>query len=793
MPSWAAAARSATIAASVLSHRFNSRPNAGFTQRLASGVLVLLTAAVADAAPPYRGRPLDDVLRDLGGQGLNLIYSSETVVASMRVTEEPTASTPAGVLAEVLAANGLRAERIGSDSYAILRVAPAAPAEAPTVARAMADAPLEEIVVAASRYSLASELPDAHTLLTQQEIEGLPRLADDSLKAVHRLPGAASNGLSGLANIRGGVADETQVMLDGLTLYEPFHLRLLLNPVSVLDPAILSGLDVHAGGFTAEYGDRMSAVIGARSLRPEGDGYYELGASLFHLGALASHRFAEGRGQWFASVRRSNLDEAADLVDSKIGESNYVDAFARLNWEFAPGTRASLYTLLADDRLDVQNAEESESAQAEYLNEYLWGVLEHEFSPALSALTVASYTRVHSERSGQVFEPGDRVGAADDDRRYDVLGLSLAGSWRTGRWLHRFGAELRDQSAEYDYANAIVFEPGYPFPQSTGETSSFEADPHPSGTHLSAYATSRVLLTPALAAEFGLRWAQQSYSPDSDDQWSPRINFAWEPSDTTRLRASWGRYQQFQGINELQVEDGIDEFQRAQSSDHAIIGLEQTLPHAFSLRLEAYRKDYRDLMARYESLYDPLSLVPELRWDRVRIAPDSARAEGFEWLLTRRSDGPWNGWLGYTWSRVTDHVDGKDTRRAWDQTNSLGLGITWSSGPWQATAAFAWHTGWATTPAYVVDAPSPDARIALGPRNDARYGNYGSLDLRVSRRFALRQGTLSVFAEATNATNRANHCCTDLDYAYEGDTLLLEREYRDWLPLIPNLGVIWRY
>jgi len=38
------------------------------------------------------------------------------------------------------------------------------------------------------------------------------------------------------------------------------------------------------------------------------------------------------------------------------------------------------------------------------------------------------------------------------------------------------------------------------------------------------------------------------------------------------------------------------------------------------LRLEAYRKDYRDLMARFESLYDPLSLVPELRWDRVRIA-----------------------------------------------------------------------------------------------------------------------------------------------------------------------------
>ncbi len=244
---------------------------------------------------------------------------------------------------------------------------------------------------------------------------------------------------------------------------------------------------------------------------------------------------------------------------------------------------------------------------------------------------------------------------------------------------------------------------------------------------------------------------------------------------------------------ELQVEDGIDEFQPAQSSTHAVLGLEQLLPRDWSLRVEAYRKDYSDVMARYESLYDPLSLVPELRWDRVRIAPNSARAEGVEWLLTRKGEGAWNGWLSYTWSRATDHVEGSDTRRTWDQTNSLGLGINWTSGPWQATAVFAWHTGWATTPAYVVDAQSPDASIELGPRNTSRYGNFGSLDVRVSREFALRHSTLSLFAEATNLTNRANRCCTDLDYEYDAGTLVLDREYRDWLPLIPNVGVLWRY
>src|SRR5690606_10918476 len=130
---------------------------------------------------------------------------------------------------------------------------------------------------------------------------------------------------------------------------------------------------------------------------------------------------------------------------------------------------------------------------------------------------------------------------------------------------------------------------------------------------------------------------------DADDQWGPRVNLAWAAGHATRLRASWGRYQQFQGINELQVEDGITDFLPAQRSDHWILGVEHDLPEGFGLRVEAYRKDYDSLKPRYESLFDPLSLVPELRWDRVRIAPDSARAEGVETLLTRRSGDPWNG------------------------------------------------------------------------------------------------------------------------------------------------------
>ena len=766
-------------------------------QAVAACAAALLACAAALAAgPPYRGRPVADVLREIEARGLNLIFSSETVPPSLRVVVEPDATAPAALLQQVLEPHGLRPERIGEDRYAIVRSVPAGTQQASAVAAARRPAavvPLEEIVIAASRYSLAADLPDAHTFLTQQEIEGLPRLADDALKAVHRLPGAASNGLAGLANIRGGASNETLVVLDGLPLYEPFHLRLLLSPVSLLDLRILSGLDVHAGGFTAQYGDRMSAVIDAQSLRPEADAYYELGLSLFHLHALASQRWAGGDGQWLVAVRRSNLDEIADLVDSKYGEPTYLDGFARVDYAFGARTRASVQALLASDEADVQNSADTEFASAEYRNTYLWATLEHEFSDSLGASAIASWTDVSSARTGEVRDPGNAAGRVTDERDYDVLGLKLDATWKSPRWVHGAGVELRTLSAEYDYASAVRFEAGYPFPDSPAQADAFATAPEPTGNHVALYVTSRVLVTETLAAEVGLRWDEQTYGADADDQWGPRVNLAWEARPGTRLRASWGRYQQFQGINELQVEDGIDQFQRAQVADHAILGLEQALPAGTSLRVEAYRKDYRRPMARYESLYDPLSLVPELRWDRVRIAPDDARAEGVELLLTRRSEAPWSGWLSYAWSHVEDREDGVATRRGWDQTHSAALGLSWTSGPWRATAVAAWRTGWPTTPARAVQAADSPGTIVVGSRNDDRYRTFSSLDLRASRDFELPRGDIEVYAEVTNALNRRNPCCTDLGYYYADGELVLEQDERHWLPLVPSIGVLWRY
>jgi hypothetical protein len=735
---------------------------------------------------------LSDVLNEIGTPSMRLIYSSEVVPARMRVEVEPTEAGGQALLRELLEPHGLRAEHVGGIVYAVVRVpSEPGPARSPAATPARPE-PIEEVVVVSSRYRLADDARLERTFLTQAELEALPRLADDSLKAVHRLPGAATNGLSGLAYMRGGEQSETLVVFDGLPMYEPFHLRLLSSPASILDPRTLDSLEVYAGGFTTEFGDRISAVIDASSTRPDAERYYEAGLSVFYANALASARFADGRGQWLASARRSNLDLIADMVESDVGKPSYADGFARIDYRFDDATSASLHMLLATDRSSLRDSEETERANADYRNGYFWATLDRAWTPALNSTLLLSYSDVAAHRKGTVEEPGRRTGFVDDDRDYHVFGAKLDGSWTGARWFHRAGLEFRSLSARYRYRSEVTFEPDYPFPGDPGGTTARDLLPTPDGNHVAAYASSRLRVTDRLTAEAGVRWDEQTYGARSDEQFVPRLNLAFDAGATTRLRASWGKYQQAQSINELQVEDGVTEFQPTQRADMIVLGLDQGLSGNQTLRIEAYRKDYTVLRPRYENLLDPLSLLPELRWDRVRIAPSSARATGVEILLSRKLASPWNGWINYAWSQVEDREDGVDTRRGWDQKHSLGGGISWTSDPWTATLAATWHSGWPTTSVRLAEPVSTPPEVLIGDRNDVRLKDFLSVDARVSRTFRLRRGELDAWFEITNLTNRANPCCIDYR-VLDGAPPVLLRDEDHWLPIVPAFGVLWRY
>jgi hypothetical protein len=82
-----------------------------------------------------------------------------------------------------------------------------------------------------------------------------------------------------------------------------------------------------------------------------------------------------------------------------------------------------------------------------------------------------------------------------------------------------------------------------------------------------------------------------------------------------------------------------------------------------------------------------------------------------------------------------------------------------------------------------------------GPRNVERLRSFGSLDLRISRKWKLQRGSFMAFLEVTNLANRSNECCLDWDLEEDEVTGedVFERGVDYWMPLLPAIGVLWEF
>jgi hypothetical protein len=732
------------------------------------------------------------VLDELRSAGLTFIYNTQILPSDLRIETEPRARQGVELAREILAARGLSLSQVAPGVFAV--VAGQSQPEPDSTAEPAAG-PVEEVVVQTSRYRLATSEVAQRTFLTQEQVKNMPRLADETLRAVQRLPGTTTNGFSSIGSVRGGEPNETAIVLDGLRLYEPFHLKNFLSPVSLLDSRVIDTLEFYSGGFPVDYGDRMSAIIDATTVRPADPRYFEIGLNLFHASALAAAQFAGGRGHALLSGRRSNVGDLAHLSENDFGKPNYSDGFGRVDYAFSDTTRAALEALVSSDFIDALQDSGTQNAHAKYRNIYAWATLDHDWQNGASSRLIASYTDLDNRRQGTVDEPGVRTARVRDERLFQIIGLRLQNSIEAGMLEHRFGAEVRRLWGDYDYSSEVHALPGFPFPGSPGFDTTRATAPSPQGYESSAYWDVRAKLGERWDVQGGVRIDTQTYDGSDDgEQWSPRLSVLYTQSPQTHLRASFGRFVQFQGINELQVEDGVDTFYGAQHAYHAIFGFDHSFDAGLDLRVETFRKEYRQINPRFENIFDPLVLLPEAEFDRVRIAPQSARATGLELMLQLRPRGSWSGWLSYTWSRAEDRVDGDDVPRSWDQRHAVNLGIVWAKGPWSATLTDSFHSGWPTTVLEVTGTQSGNPQIVLARRNRARLGDYNSLDLRVTRTFALPRGALDVFVEVNNALDRENPCCVHYGVTQNPDgSLNYSRDLDTWLPLVPSAGVLWRY
>jgi hypothetical protein len=275
------------------------------------------------------------------------------------------------------------------------------------------------------------------------------------------------------------------------------------------------------------------------------------------------------------------------------------------------------------------------------------------------------------------------------------------------------------------------------------------------------------------------------------------VLYRW--GERTEVRLGFGQFYQAQEINELQVEDGVSTFFAAQRAQHAVASVSHQLTSGIDVRLEMYKKRYRQLMPRFENAFDPLVLIPELQIDRVRIDGEAAVSKGVELMVTGGNNAEsllW--WLSYTWSVIEDSLPEGTVKRSWDQSHTVKAGINWDWNKWNFSAAGSVHTGWPRTELIVESVTNPDGSSELlattTPRNALRHSVFHSIDARASRRFDVSKGELTVFLEITNLYDRENPCCTKYRVLTDvSGNQTLDADQGNWLPLIPSLGVTWRF
>jgi hypothetical protein len=661
--------------------------------------------------------------------------------------------------------------------------------------------PLSAIVVTPGYYGMMEQRVDAPQTLSREQIRAAPQIGEDLFRSVNRLPGVSASDFSAAFHVRGGANREVYSTLDGVELLEPFHLKDFDGALSIIDVAAIAGLDLTTGGFGARYGDHLTGVMGMRIVDPTpGEPTRtELALTLMTVRATSHGSFADDHGSWLISARRGFLEYALRAAGEQDNlNPRYYDLLGKSTYRLGNRGSISFHVLRAGDQLTYQKEDDTPLIESRYGSAYAWASAQLSVSTTLSSETMLSIGRLTWQRNGTRISLFD--GAQDlairDDRDLTIGSAHQEWSWTLSpNAFITFGGELRSGRASYDYhkdERTLRAVSGVAQPVVT--TRAVAATP--AGNTTGAFVAVKLQPAPRVTMELGMRADRQSYTRETE--LSPRVGMALAATEHTTFRAAWGRYSQPEGLQELQTQDGITQFDRAELAEHRVAGIEQRFPSSISARVEAYERRVVRVRPRFVSVDNSVDVFPEIEPDRLLIAPSRSVARGVE-LLLNRSPGHRITWsASYAYAIANDVIDGVTVPRTLDQRHTITLDMSWHpSARWQFSGAWLYHSGWPTTGFNFVVDTLADGRTLVhrvyAARNSERLADYHRFDVRVTRDIVLGSTRLSIFGDLFNVFDRANARAYDPNVFVDRGQLIYGKRVDSLIPRLPSIGVSWEF
>ncbi|HYG69324.1 MAG TPA: TonB-dependent receptor, partial [Anaeromyxobacteraceae bacterium] len=242
-------------------------------------------------------------------------------------------------------------------------------------------------------------------------VERLPSVFEaDLFRSIQLLPGVkSSSDFSSKLYIRGGSPDQTLILLDGTTVYNPTH---FFGFFSTFNTEAIKDVRLYKGAYPAPYGGRLGAVVDIYNR----DGNRNEMAGMVQLGLLASRAGIEGplrfggdgpSGSYMVAARRSTLEPLLAYLRESLDEDAiperfyFYDVNAKVGLDLSPRDRVSLAGYAGRDRVRVPFAEDAEF-DLDYGNQTLSLGYTRVLSDALFSSFRATGSRYDSNPVGRI-------------------------------------------------------------------------------------------------------------------------------------------------------------------------------------------------------------------------------------------------------------------------------------------------------------------------------------------------------------------------------------------------------
>ena len=605
--------------------------------------------------------------------------------------------------------------------------------------------------------------------VTNAEVQRVPGAFGDPVRVVTSLPGAARPpfGSSQLI-IRGGNEDDTSVFLDGVEIPIVYHLG---GYRSVVHPSMVAEVDFLPGVFPARYGDTTSGVVDIQT-RADWSDQWETKVQADLLDASASARgtlFSEGVGV-AAAVRRSYIDAVlAPLSDDFILPwwSDYQVQMQTLK------TGRHTFRLVALGLTDRLGSEDSD-----------FGIT----TSTVSHRVVGTWLVEPTDNFELFVQPSvgwddERVGLGSTievQEKGTRLGVRAEGKWTPNNaWVVTAGAQVQASNLTIDAQ--LPFDPSDSDAGSGFSTSDArwmtQPDPYAEVQLRPFFERDRLLLSAGVRAETMLRQGLEA-----ETGLSPRGSARLKLWEGAVLKGGLARSHQSPDATALAFSP--DTQLRLERSTIVEGGVEQTVEDVLTVDVVGYAK-WMDRIATQQ-------------FRRPSFTNDGiGRSYGLEVLVRKEPVGPLFGWVSYSLGR-SERIDDPETSDEWvlygfDQTHNLiAVGGYELGKGWDFSSRFQYTTGNPFTPYEGAVYDLSDGSyigIPSGDENSDRIPDYLALDVRVSKTWRWRNGSLKAYVDVLNLVQGQNPELVLDAYDYT------ERAYVTGLPLLPSPGVEaqWRF